>query len=89
MIEKIKKWVEERDEMLEKRSVKEMIAFVEKWEKKGVYKKGMAKRIKKMSEWVQKASLCKMICNATKVSRESKEWAEKWLYEHGSTPIVF
>lgn len=82
-------FVKERDEMLEKRSVQALIEFMQKWEKKGAYEKGFTKKFKRASEWVQMATLCKMICNVKKISSETKAWALDWLSKNGSRPEIF
>lgn len=88
MDKKFKQWRKERDEMLEKKSVQELIIFIEKWEKEGFYDNGFSVNFKKANEWVQKATLCKMICNATKVSEETKDWALIELLKMGSSPAI-
>lgn len=84
-----KKWVKERDKMLEKRSVDEMIKFLDKWEKHGFYNKTTNERIKHASPRVQMMTLCKSICNCTNISKETRKWALKTLKDLGSTPEIF
>ncbi|MBP3713377.1 MAG: hypothetical protein J6I69_02270 [Bacilli bacterium] len=86
--EEIKKWVKERNEVLEKRSVAEVIKFMEKWEKEGFYNKLLNERFKKASPQVQLMTLCKAICNTTSISKETREWALKTLYDLGSSPEI-
>lgn len=85
----LKKWVKERDQVLEKRSVEELIKFMEKWEKYGVYDKTINEQFKKASPEVQMMTLCKSICNATKISKETYNWALDKLKELKASPNIY
>lgn len=79
----IKKWIKERDEMLEKRNVDELITFLEKWNKKGIYSKEIVDSFKSASSVVQLGSLCKMIVGCTNISSNTKKWARNILDDLG------
>jgi hypothetical protein len=72
---KIVKWIKELDKTLEKRSVAELIKFMEKWEKEKLYDNSYVERFKKASPRDQLFALCKTIYFSTDISRETKEWA--------------
>lgn len=75
------KWLKECNEVLEKRSVTELIKFMEKWEKEKLYDSSYVERFKKASPRDQLFALCKTIYFTTNISRETKEWALKTLLE--------
>jgi hypothetical protein len=79
----IKKWIKERDEVLEQRNVDYLIAFLEKWTKKGIYTQEMVDSFKSASSVVQLGSLCKMIVNCTNISSNTKKWARNILDDLG------
>lgn len=79
------KWLKECNEVLEKRSVTELIKFMEKWEKEELYDSSYVERFKKASPRDQLFALCKTIYFTTNISRETKEWALKTLLEIGSS----
>lgn len=81
-------YVKERDEMLEKRSVEELITFIKKSVKKGWINRYFYNRFLMSSDLVKKATLCKMICGATNVSKDTKKWAKEWLKENNMSEEI-
>ena len=88
-IEEIKDFVKARNEMLEKRSVEELKAFMELGVKKGWYGRYEVKLFMSAKPIVQQATLCKMICNVLHISKETKEWALAWLEENGFKADIY
>lgn len=75
----IKKYVKERDEMLEKFSVKEFDKFIEVH--KHYYIPEVLERFKEYTDEQKYLVLCNMIKNATSISKETKKKAKEWMEE--------
>ena len=82
----ISKYVIERDAVLEKRSIEELDKFIQANKKE--YDRTFLTRWEKASEEVKMITLCKMICNCTRVSKKTQEWARKWLHKKGMLETI-
>lgn len=78
----------EQSEMLEKKNVGELVLFIEKWERKGLYEIGTSARVRSSNQLLQMTTLCKMICNVDDISKETKLWARNWLCSNGLKPTI-
>lgn len=73
---------------LEKRNVGALDRFVKWWSGTGIIDIETYNRYKKNNKEVRTALLCKIILSfkVNVISKETKEWAQQWLDEHGVSP---
>ena len=77
----VKKFVKERDEMLKKRSVEELVKFVNSH--KQYYDEGHIKMVNEASHEVLEVALNKMIVNVPSLPEELRSQCARWLVMRG------
>ena len=82
----IEKYVNERDEMLLKRDVNELRAFVKSHKK--MFTEDYIESFEKASDEVVEITLHKMIANVTSLPDNFVRESMEWLLEHGYNPII-
>lgn len=88
-IDEINKYIQERNIVLEKRDVGSLIAFMDKYSKKGVFPVSQVEQLKKANLQTQMIMLCKMICNVPTLSKETIMWARTRLKDLGTRPTLY
>lgn len=73
-------WLKERDEVIRTLDVEKFKEFYLKWQARGFYKMPIP------SDEVVELSLRKMLYHLGNATEQEKAYAEKWLYDHGSSP---
>lgn len=73
-------WLKERDEAIRTLDVERFKEFYLKWQARGFYKMPIP------SDEVVELSLRKMLYHLGNATEQGKAYAEKWLYDHGSSP---
>lgn len=86
-MDKIKKYVRERDEMLLKRDVNELRKFVKK--NNEFFDKEYLENFEKASDEVLEITLHKMIVSVTSLPIDFQTESLVWLLEHGYSPKLF
>ena len=81
MTNKLKRYVKERDEMLMKRSVTALEAFVRKHA--DMYEDGFLEAFETMPDTIREATLHKMIMGAAKLPENIRRESAMWLASRG------
>lgn len=81
MTNKVKRYVKDRDEMLMKRSVEALEAFIEAH--KDMLSEGFGERFSAAPQMVKEATLHKMIVEAVKLPEDIRRESAMWLASRG------
>ena len=86
-MDSLKKYVIERDEMLQKGNVQEFKKFITKW--KDIFPESTYRQLQVASDLVLLITMHKMILTVTTMPEEVKAKSRKWLLDRGYKLAIY